>query len=63
MVETVRLAALTPDFAQAVQCHASDIRVSETTRLPYPYPEGGAQRWLESLDNGEPMLANSILQC
>lgn len=52
MVETARLAALTPDFAQAVQCHASDIRVSETTRLPYPYPEGGARHWLESLDNG-----------
>lgn len=47
MPPDVALEPIAPKHAEAVQRLASDPAVTAATRLPEPYPEGGAAAWIQ----------------
>lgn len=52
MNRDVTIRAITRGDASVLQQYASDERVASTCNVPYPYPEDGAVRWIETAIRG-----------
>lgn len=48
---TIQIRLVQMKDAKFVQEYATDIRISETSNVPYPYPEDGAESWARMVIN------------